>query len=45
MVANLTADLGKETLEMNIDARGRQGLGVSVGCCLFQYRADARAAK
>ncbi len=31
MVANLTANLGKETLEMNVDARGRQGLGISVG--------------
>jgi len=31
MVANLTANLGTETLEMNIDARGRQGLGISLG--------------
>ncbi len=31
MVANLAVDLRKENLEMNIDARGRQGLGVSVG--------------
>jgi hypothetical protein len=31
MVANLTANLGTETLEMNVDARGRQGLGISVG--------------
>ncbi len=30
MVANLTANLGTETLEMNVDARGRQGLGISV---------------
>nr|MBP6700836.1 hypothetical protein [Halioglobus sp.] len=31
MVANLAVDLRKENLEMNIDARGRQGLGISVG--------------
>ena len=31
MVANLTANLGTETLEMNVDARGRQGLGISLG--------------
>ncbi len=31
LVGHLKVDLGKETLEMNIDSRGRQGLGISVG--------------
>jgi hypothetical protein len=31
LVGNVKVDLGKETLEMNIDSRGRQGLGISVG--------------
>jgi hypothetical protein len=31
LVGHVKVDLGKETLEMNIDSRGRQGLGISVG--------------
>lgn len=31
LVGHLSVDLGKETLEMNIDSRGRQGIGLSVG--------------
>jgi hypothetical protein len=30
LLGQLNVDLGKETLEMNIDSRGRQGLGISV---------------
>jgi hypothetical protein len=31
LVGHIQVDLAKETLEMNIDSRGRQGLGISVG--------------
>ncbi len=31
LVGHIKVDLGKENLEMNIDSRGRQGLGISVG--------------
>jgi hypothetical protein len=31
LVGHLQVDLGKENLEMNIDSRGRQGLGISMG--------------
>ncbi len=31
LVGHIKVDLGKETLEMNIDSRGRQGLGISLG--------------
>jgi hypothetical protein len=31
LLGGMSVDLGKETLEMNIDARGRQGLGIDMG--------------
>lgn len=31
LVGHLSVDLRKETMEMNIDSRGRQGMGLSVG--------------